>query len=179
VDEPRWRGTKFMDMQLADLREEAMAGDATLPVYQAHMAPETASVEKLLTNMRELRTHFVVLVGEYGGTAGILTLDDILGELLGHLPPGLEGTPEPEEEGAIFANGRMPLRQLNEAHDLDLLANGVDTLGGYVLERLGRQARAGDEVSDGVYLFHVVRMSGRRIGMVRIRRLPSTEEGDA
>jgi CBS domain containing-hemolysin-like protein len=179
VDEPRWRGTEFMDRRLVDLRDDALAGNNGLPVYPAHMAPETASVEKLLTNMRELRTHFVVLVGEYGGTAGILTLDDILGELLGHLPAGLDGVPEEAEEGVIFANGRMSLRQLNEAHDLDLLANGVDTLGGYVLERLGRLPRAGDEVDDGEYRFHVVRMSGRRIGMVRIQRLPEAGEEDA
>jgi CBS domain containing-hemolysin-like protein len=180
VDEPRWRESEYMDRPLAELRDAVQEGQSGLPVYMAHMAPETASVEKLLTSMRELRTHFVVLVGEYGGTSGILTLDDILGELLGHLPPGLDGKPEAPEEGVIFADGRTPLRQLNETHELELQANGVDTLGGYVLERLGRLARAGDTVVDERFRFRVVRMSGRRIGMVRIERLSSltSEEDD-
>ena len=176
VDQPRWRETKWMDMPLASLREQALAAPNEGPVYQAHMAPETASIEKLLASMRELRTHFVVLVGEYGGTSGILTLDDILGELLGHLPSGLADVTTTEEGGVVLADGRMPLRQINEAHDLDLQANGTDTLGGYVLERLQALARAGDEVSDGRYRFRVVRMSGRRIGMVHIEPLPPTEE---
>lgn len=181
VDMPRWRGSDLRDVPLAELRERVRAGERGLPVFQAHMAPESVSVERLLANMRELRTHFVVLVGEYGGTSGILTLDDILGELLGHLPPGIESSAgEPAEEGAIFADGRMSLRQLNETHDLNLQTEEADTLGGYVHERLGRLARAGDEATDGRYAFQVVRMSGRRIGMVRIRRIePGNDTGGA
>lgn len=180
VDLPRWQDSELRNMPLADLRARVQAGERGLPVYQAHMAPETVPVERLLANMRELRTHFVVLVGEYGGTSGILTLDDILGELLGHLPPGIESsTSEPAEEGAIFADGRTPLRQLNEAHDLNLQTEEADTLGGYIHERLGRLARAGDEVADGRYVFQVVRMSGRRIGMVRIRRVDTNHEEEA
>ena len=181
VDMTRWRDSNLRDVPLAELRERVQAGERGLPVFQAHMAPESVSVERLLANMRELHTHFVVLVGEYGGTSGILTLDDILGELLGHLPPGIESSAgEPAEEGAIFADGRMSLRQLNETHDLNLQTEEADTLGGYVHERLGRLARAGDEATDGRYTFQVVRMSGRRIGMVRIRRIePSSDEGGA
>ena len=176
VDEPRWRDSEWLDVPLADLRARVLDTPEALPVYRAHMAPETASIEKLLASMRELRTHFVVLVGEYGGTSGILTLDDILGELLGHLPAEPAKTPTKTEDGIVFAEGRMPLRLLNEAYGLDLQANGADTLGGYVLERLQALARAGDVTRDERYLFRVVRMSGRRIGMVQIQPLPEPGE---
>lgn len=171
VDFPRWRDSDLRDLALAELRERVQAGERGLPVYPAHMAPETVSVERLLTNMRALSTHFVVLVGEYGGTSGILTLGDIMGELMGYLPASLEGeVTEPPEEGAIFADGRTQLRQLNEIHGVDLRTEEADTLGGFIHERLGRLARAGDEVVAGNHLLRVVRMSGRRVGMVRIQQ---------
>lgn len=170
VDFPRWRDSELRDVPLAELRERVQGGERGLPVYAAHMAPETVSVERLLTNMRALRTHFVVLVGEYGGTSGILTLSDIMGELMGYLPSNLEGeAPEPPEEGAIFADGRTPLRQLSENYEVDLQTEEADTLGGFIHERLGRLARAGDEIVEGSHVLRVVRMSGRRVGIVRIQ----------
>jgi CBS domain containing-hemolysin-like protein len=177
VDFPRWRDSELCDLPLAELRERVQAGERGLPVYQAHMAPETVSVERLLANMRALRTHFVVLVGEYGGTSGILTLDDIMGELMGYLPANLEGeTTEPPEDGTIFADGRMLLRQLNEIHGVDLQTEEADTLGGFIHERLGRLARAGDEIVAGHHVLRVVRMSGRRVGMVHIQTTEVVDE---
>jgi putative hemolysin len=133
--------------------------------------------------MRELRAQFVVLVDEYGGTAGILTLNDILEEIVGQISPAESEMPQYfEQEGTILVDGRTHVRILNRECNLLLPQNGVDTVGGYVMELLGRLPRAGDTVADENCRFRVIRMAGRRVGALRVELrsdVESAEPGDS
>jgi CBS domain containing-hemolysin-like protein len=182
VDLPRWRNSDMMGTRLADLRRklEDRTHTEPLPVYPIFVVPETARVERLLTDMRLNRAHFVVLVGEYGGTAGILTMNDILEEVVGQVSP-----PEPDEEkefvrigDAVLVDGGVHIREMVEQLGIELTANGADTVGGYVMERLGRLPRTGDEIESEGQRIRVVKMVGRRIGAVRITPLPTPETAE-
>ena len=172
VDLPRWREHAVMNMKLAELRAEIEDSGTTedLPVYPIFVVPESAQVEKLLTDMRTSRAHFVVLVGEYGGTAGILTMNDILEEVVGQISP-MEDDPHREfvrTDDAILVDGKTHVRTIVEEFDMQLTPNGADTIGGYVMEKIGRLPRAGDQVNSDNCTFSVIKMVGRRIGAVEI-----------
>ncbi len=180
VDLPRWRDRPEFDRPLAafrPLQHSAQSDPDRSPVYPVHVFPETARIESLLVEMRRRQAQFAVLVDEYGGTAGVLTVDDILGELMGRVP-GDNGDAARSEQrldpvgGAILVDGRTPLRSLNRRLPRPLSQRGADTVGGYVMEKLGRVPVAGDQVTDAGYRFTVLRMAGRRVGGIRIEALP-------
>jgi len=184
VDLSRWQGTDTMDRVLADLRPENGAAEWSReqsPVYPAYVVPETAKVESLITTMQELRTELIVIVDEYGGTAGILTLEDALEEVVGQISPAEQedGKDFVVAEDGILVDGRTHIRDLNRELQLDLPQNGTDTIGGYAMELLGRLPRAGDLAQDEHCRFHVIKMAGRRVGALRIERMAPAEEEDA
>jgi len=172
IDEPKWRESDVMSKPLAELKDDvnAAGSDIVLPAYAAYVAPETAKVERLLAQMREQRTHFVVLVDEYGGTAGTLTLEDILAEIMGQIwsPAGATDSRITVDAGTVVVDGAVHLRDLNQVLVKNLPANGADSIGGHVTELLGHLPRAGDVVSDDWHEFRVLRMAGRRVGSIRI-----------
>lgn len=175
ADLPRWRGTAAMDTALAEFREAVLTppvpGEArVLPVYPSEHFPDTAKLDALLAAVRHSRTHLFILVGEYGGTSGILTLNDILDEVVGQLtPPDGRATRElVAAADGYLADGRMLLRDLAEETGIAVAANGVDTLSGYVMEQLGRLPRTGDRVTLADYEAEVLRMAGRRVGSLRL-----------
>jgi CBS domain containing-hemolysin-like protein len=182
TDMPRWRGTPAAGRRLLEFRPrkgQPLAG-AQNPVRPVHIYPETAPVERLITDMRRRQVQLALLVDEYGGTAGILTQQDILGEIVGRLASEHPGeTPLYATTGqGILVEGQASIRELNRALDLDLDGEAADTIGGLVMQRLGRLPRAGDALRDGSLRFHVIKMAGRRIGALRIERLddPHGEE---
>lgn len=182
ADLPRWRSSETMARPLADFRQRAQFTSTENPVYPVHVVPETANVEKILPQMRDRHAQMVVLVDEYGGTAGILTMDDLLQEIVGQISPMKEapGKHVVRMSDHLLIAGRMHIREINRELDHELPQNGVDTVGGYVTELLGRIPRTGDKVSDEHCRFEVLNMAGRRIGAIRLTPIvPSDEEGDA
>jgi putative hemolysin len=180
VDMPRWRDAEEMGLPLASFRGrcEDPGNTDPVPVYPVYVVPEAAKVEALINSMRERRAHMAVVVGEYGGTAGILTLEDILEEVVGQISPseGEENSDFVKVDDTVFADGGTHLRTLNEELALGLEQNGADTLGGFVMEHLGRLPRAGDTFENAQSRFTVIKMAGRRIGAVRIDPLPALQE---
>ena len=181
VDLPRWRDTSSMDQRLAEFRAAAGA-DASAgasPVYPAYAVPESAEIEHLLAHMRRERAQLVVLVDEYGGTAGILTMDDILAGITGHMlsadGDGADGIVVADDH--VMVDGGTHVRELSRKSGVDLQQNGTDTVGGYVMELLGRLPRAGDVAEDDVYRFQVINMAGRRVGTLRVERLGAEAGG--
>lgn len=177
IDYPRWRESAFLNEPLASLRQR-VADNSTgelLPVYPVYVFPENAKLERILTEMRGHRAQMAVLVGEYGGTAGILTLADIIAEIIGRFSRRDSARDFVDTGQEVLAGGRVLIRSLNEELGLTLTANGADTLGGYVLERLERIPRAGDTVEDDGHRFTVIKMAGRRVDAIRIERLAPPE----
>ncbi len=141
---------------------------------EASFVPETKRVASLLTQIRQGQNHLFVVVDEYGGTAGLVTLEDILEELVGEITDESD-QPHDEDveviEGAgLVVSGRLNIDDVNNEYDLDLPKDGWDTVGGLVLDLAGGVPSQGDVLEVEPYVLTVVRMDGRRIEEVLIER---------
>jgi CBS domain containing-hemolysin-like protein len=130
-------------------------------------APATKPVDDLISEMRTERVKMVIIVDEFGGTAGLVTLEDLLEEIVGEIQDEHEED-EPADfthldSGAIRVFGGVPLREASERLGFELPEDDYDTVAGFVFGRLDRIPRVGDQVNVGNGNFRVLRMSGRRI----------------
>jgi len=135
----------------------------------ATFVPESKSVESLIREMRRERIKMAIVVDEFGGTAGLVTLEDLIEEIVGEIQDEHElEPPEFEEvgEGECRIAGAAPVWEVNERFDLRLPEDLYDTIGGYIFGQLGRVARVGDEVEVAGGRFRVLAMDGRRIDRV-------------
>jgi magnesium and cobalt transporter len=145
---------------------------------EASFVPETKRVASLLTQIRQGRNHLFVVVDEYGGTAGLVTLEDVLEELVGEITD--ESDQPQDDDVALFGgtglvvSGRLNIDDVNDDFDLDLPKDGWDTVGGLVLDLAGGVPAQGDVLEVGPYALTVVRMDGRRIEEVRIEKVDVT-----
>ncbi|MBN1147045.1 MAG: HlyC/CorC family transporter [Anaerolineales bacterium] len=138
--------------------------------------PETLHVSALLRYFRDNRQHIAIVLDEYGGTAGLATLEDLLEEIVGEVSdPFDESTPEIEflQDGSALIDGLTLIEDVNEQLKLDLQDPDYDTIAGYVLGKLGRIPRANDTVEGGGVRIGVKEMDGLRIARVALERLES------
>ena len=142
-------------------------------VRQAYFVPETKRLSGLLSEMQEAKFHMAMVVDEYGGTAGLVTLEDLIEELVGEIVDEFDVEEPPVErlpDGSVVVTGRMAVDEAAELLDAELPQGGWDTVGGLVLDLAGRVPREGEAVEvDGLRLT-AERVQGRRIGRVRIER---------
>jgi magnesium and cobalt exporter, CNNM family len=137
---------------------------------EAIFVPETARIITLLERFRLRHQHMAIVLDEYGGTAGVVTLEDLLEEIVGEVSDRVDETPDiqPLEDGTTLVDGLTLIDEINEHLGLHLADPNYDTIAGYVLGRLGRMAKVGDRVSvDGVQL-RVEAMDGRRIDRISL-----------
>lgn len=144
---------------------------------EALFLPETVSVADLLAHFRRARQHIAILVDEYGGTAGLVTLEDLLEEIVGDIGDLFEPpTPQVQHlpDGSVLLDGLMTIDEANEALGLTLSDPFYTTVGGLVMGRLDRVPTVGDEVvlEDGQRL-RVEEMDGLRVARVRLTRPPA------
>ncbi len=147
-------------------------------VRPAPFAPATKPVEDLIVEMRRGRMKMAIVLDEFGGTAGLVTLEDLIEEIIGEIqdeheedePLAFQGL----EGGVVRVWGGASLRDVNERLGLDLPEDRYDTIGGYVFGSLNRIPVTGDEVRvDGDAVFRVVKMQGRRIAFLRFMKQTS------
>ena len=126
--------------------------------------PGTREVEDVLADMKRLKTHLAVVLDEYGGTAGLVTMEDLLEEIVG--PIYDEYDPQEARSragGAPLLDGAMPISEFNSEYGESLDDTDYTTIGGYVFGQLGRLPRPGDRVKAGPHALEVVEMEGRRV----------------
>jgi CBS domain containing-hemolysin-like protein len=133
--------------------------------------PGTREVEDVLADMKRLKTHLAVVLDEYGGTAGLVTMEDLLEEIVGPIydeyDPQDKASPR---DAAARLDGAMPITEFNTEHDASLDDTDYTTIGGYVFGQLGRLPRPGDRVTAGQHVFEVVEMDGRRVKTLRLHQ---------
>src|SRR6476469_4366464 len=131
--------------------------------------PGTREVEDVLADMKRLKTHLAVVLDEYGGTAGLVTMEDLLEEIVGPIYDEYDPQDRPGPgDGAARLDGAMPITEFNTKFDATLDDTDYTTLGGYVFGQLGRLPRPGDRVTVGPHSFEVVEMDGRRVKSLRL-----------
>ncbi len=138
--------------------------------------PGTREVEDVLADMKRLKTHLAVVLDEYGGTAGLVTMEDLLEEIVG--PIFDEYDPQDRTapaDGAQRLDGAMPITEFNAQYDAALDDTDYTTLGGYVFGQLGRLPRPGDRVTVAPHTFEVVEMDNRRVKSLRLQTTPPVE----
>ncbi len=147
---------------ISDIRQVMRA-----PVF----CPATKAVDELIRDMRSERLKMVIVVDEFGGTGGLVTLEDLLEEIVGEIQDEHEGD-EPQdfvplEGGDTRVWGGVPLREVVAHFGVDLPEDVYDTLGGFVFGRLNRIPRVGDVVPVKNGQFKVLKMKGRRVEFLR------------
>jgi putative hemolysin len=152
-------------------REEGVS-DLREIMREPRFVPEAKPVEDLIREMREERVNLAIVVDEYGGTAGLVTLEDLIEEIVGEIQDEHEVEPLPFEsagQGEVRIGGQVPIWEVNDRFELELPDEPYDTIAGFMLHELGRIARVGDEVRVGEGRFRVAGMDGRRISRVTFR----------
>jgi CBS domain containing-hemolysin-like protein len=133
--------------------------------------PESKRVADLLPEMQRQQVHLAVVVDEYGGTAGLVTLEDLLEELVGEIRDEFdteEAMVEPLGEGVLVANARMPVDELNDLLDTPLPTGDWDSVGGLMFHLLGHVPHEGETIDTDGYQLRAEQVQGRRIGRVRV-----------
>jgi CBS domain containing-hemolysin-like protein len=136
-----------------------------------HVVPGSREVEEVLSDFKRLKEHMAVVLDEYGGTAGIVTMEDLLEEIVGEI---LDEYDEPAPvESAIVAGettvpGSLHIGELNERFGLTVSQEDYTTIGGFLFGSLGRLPVVGDRVTAGATTFTVIAMDGRRIETVAV-----------
>lgn len=134
--------------------------------------PDNRAAERVLDDLRRTRFHMAVVLDEYGGTAGIVTLEDLIEEVIGDINDEYDFATRVavESNGVLELAGSMSLVDVRSDYELEIPEGDWNTLGGYVFGRLGRLARIGDRVAFPDGELEVVAMDGRRVAAVRVLR---------
>jgi CBS domain containing-hemolysin-like protein len=149
---------------------------------EALFVPESLRVQDLLARFRARRQHLAIVLDEYGGTAGMVTLEDLLEEIVGEVSDAFDRTPPPVKrlpDGSALIDGLMLIEEVNQSLGLHLNDAHYDTIAGFVLGRLGRIARLGDELEVQGLRMRVEAMDGRRIARLSIRRADPAPAGSS
>jgi CBS domain containing-hemolysin-like protein len=137
--------------------------------------PETMRLDQALTEFRRQRVQAAIVLDEFGGTAGFVTLEDVIEQLVGEVQDEFDReAPVFREEapGTFVVDGLAPLDELRDRLGVALSEEPYDTVGGLVFGRLGRLARVGDAVEIEGFRFQVTAIDGRRVAQVRVAKVP-------
>lgn len=149
---------------LPDLSGATIQSIGREPIF----VPGSREVEDVLADMKRAKTHLAVVLDEFGGTAGIVTMEDLLEEIVGEIYDEydqVEAVPQSGEDGVILP-GDMEIEDVNAQYGLELTESEYQTIGGFVFGRLGRLPRVGDAIVANDRRFEITAMEGRRVGTV-------------
>jgi CBS domain containing-hemolysin-like protein len=140
----------------------------------AYFVPDGKRIDELLAEMRENKVHLAIVIDEYGGTAGLVTIEDVLEEIVGEIQDEYdreEAAMQRVSDREAIVDARVTLDELNELLGLELASEDVDTVGGFLYHQLGRMPAPGDEIQTDGLTMRVLSVLGRRIKKVRVAKL--------
>lgn len=151
----------------------------------ANFVPETKKLDDLLAEMQAGRMHIAIVVDEYGGVAGLVTLEDIVEEIVGEIRDEYDqGEEQPFQkisESEYSFSGRISLDEFNQIMESDLSKENADSLGGYIFSHLGRVPKVGERLEENGLILTIELISGRRVRRIRAHHnpefIPAKEEG--
>lgn len=155
-------------------------------IRDAYYIPETKKVSDLLNELRLKKVHMAIILDEYGGTNGLVTIEDLIEEIIGDIQDEYDVEEDlivMHSENQLVADARAPIGDVEEAFDVELdeeilEESEADTIGGLAFEHLGGIPEVGDEVTVGRFVIRILEVSGRRISKVKVDLLPPEEIED-
>jgi len=176
-------GVATVQDMLRAIRQDRENDQVTRIMRPVHYVPEMKKVDELLRELQRGRRHMAIVVDEYGGTAGLVTIEDLLEEIVGEIQDEYDEEPQMFERVSEYEttmDARVPLDDVNDLLGTNWEAEDSDTIGGFVYEQLGRVPNPGDTVQQGNYEIKVVSTEGTRIKQLSIvkQRPPEDEEGE-
>ena len=171
-------------LYVKDVFRRIARGDRQLELRQflrpAVFVPETKKVDALLREMQKGKVHIAIVVDEYGGTAGLVTIEDLVEEIVGEIRDEYDVEHElvlPVSENEALMDARIPFEDVRETFALEVQpTEAYDTLGGFVTAQLGRFPRQGESFEAAGARFVVETIDGKRIRRVRVTRLQPSPE---
>ena len=157
--------TKELLVNLKDRRDQPVSSIVRQPLF----VPGTSEVEDVLADMKRHKVHLAIVLDEFGGTAGLVTMEDLLEEIVGPIfdeHDRAEAQGQPGEPGTL--PGDLELTEANQRFGLEITDEDYLTLGGWVFGKLGRLPKKGDRVPVKGGVLEVVEMKGRRVGRLRL-----------
>ncbi len=151
----------------------------------AVLIPESKKLNVLLKEFRLSRNHMAIVVDEYGGVAGLVTIEDVLEQIVGQIDDEHDEAEDPSAQIAIQADGRYvvdaltPIGDFNERFGATFSDEDYDTIGGLVTEAIGHLPEIGDELALDRFLFRVARADARRVQAFHVTVLPPDEQDSA
>jgi putative hemolysin len=142
--------------------------------------PESKKIDDLLSEFKKQKKHMAIAVDEYGGTAGLITLEDVLEELVGDIQDEFDYEEELIKRidgDSVLCNAKVHLDELKEALQINISEGGADSLGGFLYQRIGRVPRVGDTVHQDQLTYEIRSVLRQRIDKVLIKGLSSFEKG--
>src|SRR5665213_2861626 len=162
------------DLLAAVIADEEPSAGWTSLIRPASFIPESKAIDTQLRDFKAARTHIAIVVDEYGGTAGLLTIEDILEEIVGDIRDENDWEEPPivaEENKRFWVSGRVTLDELSEALGEHFEDKDITTVGGLIFQRLGRVPRAGETLTMRGFRVVVERVIRRRIDRLYFERL--------
>ena len=174
-------GIAYAKDMVRDERAGKTGQDVRASMRPAKFVPESKEVSDLLREMQEEKFHMAIVVDEYGGTAGLITLEDLLEELVGDIVDEFD-TDEPRverlDDGSVTVPAGYSVDDAGELLGADLPHGPWDTVGGLMLDIVGRVPAAGDSVEADGFRLTALDVRGRRIGRVRIEPTGGPDDGE-
>ena|SRR5688572_25185138 len=169
-------------IRLKDANDTAiLSRDLPQLIRPATFVPETKRVADLLKEFQQKQTQLAIVVDEYGGTAGLATIEDLLEEIVGEIRDEYDVEAEPvveDPDGSFVFSGKVNFDEVRERLDVAIEPEGFETVGGYVLTRVGRVPAPGERFDLDGMLVEVLEAERRRIHRVRFRKIETGEPGE-
>ena len=163
-------------------RPERLSNLTTTIMRRAIFIPESKPVDDLLKDMQESETHIAIIVDEYGGVAGLATMEDVIEEIVGEISDEFDRDVEDVRElgeGRYLVNARYSLFDMGELYGIELEDEDVDSIGGLIAKELGRLAHQGDKVTYSGLELTVDRIEPRRKRIISVLVNPTSQLADA
>lgn len=145
----------------------------------AVLIPESMRLNVLLAEFRRSRNHMALVVDEYGGVAGLITIEDVLEQIVGEIDDEHDDEEEPalvhaQADGSWLVSALTPIEDFNEEIGCDFSDEEFDTIGGLITAEFGHLPEVGEETAAGDFLFHVTEADDRRVQQFRVTRRNAT-----
>lgn len=164
-----------------DMLKQLRDGHAAQPIHNlvrsAYFVPETKKLDDLLHEIRQQRVHMVIVIDEYGSVAGLVTIEDLVEEIVGDIQDEYdheETLHEQVNENEYIFAAKISIDEFNDLMETKLEKEDYDTLGGFLYAQLDKIPVVGDAITFGTYRFTVLTTRGRRITKVQVERLPNS-----